>query len=107
MGFLQAGAVLGIFGCSYVMEKWGRKAGFIFSATLSIVAGVLLTASQGAGMFIAFRFVAGAGSYGFFAVSKFSPLGYTTLDRPARCANGNEQHPYGCQNLRRRILEVS
>lgn len=60
------------------MEKWGRKAGFIYCGSLSIIGGTILTASQDAGMFIAFRFFAGAGSYGFFAVSKYScRLDYT------------------------------
>lgn len=66
---VQAGAIFGIFGTSWVMEKWGRKAGILFCGTLSIISGTLLTASQNVGMFITFRFFAGAGSYGFFAVS--------------------------------------
>ena len=52
------------------MDKWGRKAGMIYCASLSIVGGALLCASQNVAMFIVFRFVAGAGSWGFLALSK-------------------------------------
>jgi MFS family permease len=52
------------------MDKWGRKGGVIYCSSLSIFGGVLLCASQNIGMFIAFRFFAGAGSWGFLALSK-------------------------------------
>jgi MFS family permease len=54
------------------MDKWGRKGGVIYCASLSILGGVLLCSSQNIGMFIAFRFFAGAGSWGFLAVSKYT-----------------------------------
>jgi MFS family permease len=50
------------------MDKYGRKMGVIYCATLSIIGGVCLTAAQDIGMFIAFRFFAGAGSWGFLAL---------------------------------------
>lgn len=53
------------------MDKWGRKGGVIYCASLSIFGGVMLCAAQNIGMFIAFRFFAGAGSWGFLALSKF------------------------------------
>jgi MFS family permease len=52
------------------MDKWGRKGGVIYCASLSIFGGVMLCAAQNIGMFIAFRFFAGAGSWGFLALSK-------------------------------------
>jgi sugar porter (SP) family MFS transporter len=68
-GVFQAGAVFGVLGGSWVMDKWGRKAGVIYCATLSLVGGALLCAAQDIGMFIAFRFFAGAGSWGFLALT--------------------------------------
>jgi MFS family permease len=66
----KAGAFFGILLGSFVMDKWGRKGGVIYCASLSIFGGVLLCASQSIGMFIAFRFFAGAGSWGFLALSR-------------------------------------
>lgn len=68
-GVFQAGAFFGILIGSLVMDKWGRKAGVIYCSTLSIFGGTLMCASQNIGMFIAFRFFAGAGSWGFLALS--------------------------------------
>jgi len=51
------------------MDKWGRKGGVIYCASLSILGGVLECASQNIGMFIASRFFAGGGSWGFLALS--------------------------------------
>lgn len=68
---VQAGAFFGILVGSWVMDKWGRKGGVIYCSCLSIFGGVMLCASQNIGMFIAFRFFAGAGSWGFLALSKF------------------------------------
>lgn len=65
----QAGAFFGVLIGSYVMDKWGRKVGMIYCATLSIIGGIMLCAAQDVAMFIAFRFVAGAGSWGFLALS--------------------------------------
>ena len=56
------------------MDEWGRKGGVVYCASLSIFGGVLLCASQNIGMFIAFRFFAGAGSWGFLALSKKDTL---------------------------------
>jgi fucose permease len=44
------------------MGKYGRKAGVLYAAVLSIIGGTFVAASQNVAMFIAFRFVAGAGS---------------------------------------------
>lgn len=53
------------------MDKYGRKGGVIFLSILSLVGGTIMTASQNIGMFIAGRFIAGGGSWGFLALSKF------------------------------------
>jgi MFS family permease len=57
------------------MDKWGRKAGVIYCSVLGLVGGALLCGAQNIGMFIAFRFFAGAGSWGFLALSEFLWLG--------------------------------
>jgi MFS family permease len=53
------------------MDRWGRKAGVIYCAAFSLVGGALLCGSQNIGMFIAARFIAGWGSWGFLAVSTY------------------------------------
>lgn len=68
-GIFQAGAVIGVLVMSSVADRWGRKGATYFCATLSIVSGILIAASQNVGMFIAFRFFAGAGSWGFLALT--------------------------------------
>lgn len=75
-GVFQAGAIFGILGGSWVMDKWGRKAGVIYCSTLSIIGGTCMAASQDIGMFIAFRFFAGAGSWGFLALGMFHLWAY-------------------------------
>jgi MFS family permease len=50
------------------MDKYGRKVGVVYCATLSIVGGVCLCAAQNIAMFIVFRFFAGAGSWAFLAL---------------------------------------
>jgi MFS family permease len=52
------------------MDRWGRKAGVWYCAFFSIIGGALLCGAQNVGMFIAARFIAGWGSWGFLAVSK-------------------------------------
>lgn len=69
-GLFQAGAVLGILSASYIMDGWGRKAGVLYCSFFSLVGGALLCGSRNVGMFIAARFIAGWGSWGFLAVSK-------------------------------------
>jgi MFS family permease len=51
------------------MDKWGRKAGTVFCATMSLIGGAGLTGSVNTTMFIIFRLIAGAGSWGFLALS--------------------------------------
>jgi MFS family permease len=61
------------------MDRWGRKAGTIFCSTLSIIGGAGLAGSVNTTMFIIFRLIAGAGSWGFLALSKSV---YTLLITP-------------------------
>ncbi|KAJ9496347.1 hypothetical protein LTR96_004373 [Exophiala xenobiotica] len=68
-GVFQAGAFVGVIIGSFVMDKWGRKAGTIFCSTLSIIGGAGLAGSVNTTMFIIFRLIAGAGSWGFLALT--------------------------------------
>ncbi|RVX65797.1 hypothetical protein B0A52_10328 [Exophiala mesophila] len=68
-GVFQAGGVFGILGVTIVMDKWGRKAGMWFCATLGLVGGALTCAAQGVAMFIAVRFLSGAGAWGFLSIT--------------------------------------
>lgn len=68
-GLFQAGAVLGILSASYIMDKWGRKAGVFYCSFFSLVGGALLCGAINIEMFIAARFIAGWGSWGFLAVT--------------------------------------
>lgn len=68
-GVFQAGAFLGVVIGSFIMDRYGRKMGTIFCATLSIIGGIGLVASVNATMFIIFRLIAGAGSWGFLALT--------------------------------------
>ena len=56
------------------MDRFGRKGGVIYLSVLSIVGGIIITASQNFGMFIVGRFFAGGGSWGFLALSLLLPF---------------------------------
>ncbi|OQV02402.1 hypothetical protein CLAIMM_07606 [Cladophialophora immunda] len=68
-GVFQAGAFLGIIIGSFIMDRWGRKAGTVFCAVMSLIGGAGLTGSVNTTMFIIFRLIAGAGSWGFLALT--------------------------------------
>lgn len=51
------------------MDKWGRKAGVFYCSFFSLLGGGLLCGSRNIAMFIAARFIAGWGSWGFLAVT--------------------------------------
>jgi MFS family permease len=68
-GVFQAGAFLGVIIGSFIMDRWGRKMGTIFCATCSIIGGAGLVGSVNSTMFIVFRLIAGAGSWGFLALT--------------------------------------
>jgi MFS family permease len=65
----QAGAAINVFIAGYVADKWGRKAAFHYCGLLSIFGGAMLCGSRNVAMFIVARFFAGAGSWGYLAVS--------------------------------------
>jgi MFS family permease len=56
------------------MDRWGRKAGVIYCSIFSLIGGALLCGAQNVGMFIAARFIAGWGSWGFLAVSTYTSM---------------------------------
>ena len=60
-GLFQAGATINVFIASWVCDKWGRKAGLIQCAILSLFGGALLVGSRNIAMFIVGRVFAGAG----------------------------------------------
>ncbi|EXJ75024.1 uncharacterized protein A1O5_01720 [Cladophialophora psammophila CBS 110553] len=62
-GLFSAGGVIGTLLLPTIADKWGRKWACAVSAILTIVSGALLAGSVNVGMFIAFRFIAGAGSF--------------------------------------------
>lgn len=62
-GLYQAGGFLAVFSISWLADKWGRRFAIGISALLNLISGVGLTASVHIGMFIFFRFVAGAGAF--------------------------------------------
>jgi MFS family permease len=43
----QAGAFFGVLVASYVMDRWGRKAGMIYCAFFSLLGGALLCGANG------------------------------------------------------------
>lgn len=58
----QAGGCLGALLVYVFADRWGRRAGIAFPAALSVFSAALLAGSVNIGMFIAFRFFAGAAS---------------------------------------------
>ncbi|KIX98818.1 uncharacterized protein Z520_05279 [Fonsecaea multimorphosa CBS 102226] len=67
-GVFQAGAFFGVLVGSWVMDKYGRKAGVMYCVILSIIGSTLLAAAQNIAMFITFRFFSGAGSWSMNAL---------------------------------------
>ncbi|ETI25912.1 hypothetical protein G647_02689 [Cladophialophora carrionii CBS 160.54] len=59
-GPVQAGGVIGAMLLPTVADKWVRKWACAVSAALEILSGAIMAASVNVGVFIAFRFVAGA-----------------------------------------------
>ncbi len=68
----KAGAVVGILVGALIVDKWGRKAGVIYSSVVSIIGLAGLTGSVNSEMFIAFRFIMGAGAWGYASVCKLT-----------------------------------
>lgn len=62
-GLFQAGAFFGAICISWVADAFGRKMSITIAASLVVISGALLASSVHIGMFLAFRFFAGMGSF--------------------------------------------
>ncbi|KAF2742385.1 MFS transporter [Sporormia fimetaria CBS 119925] len=62
-GIFQAGGVIGTLLLPLISDKFGRKWGIAVSAILAIISGALLAGSTHIGVFVAFRFIAGASAF--------------------------------------------
>ncbi|KAI1618273.1 MFS transporter [Exophiala viscosa] len=62
-GLFQTGGVIGSLLLPTVADKYGRRWACALSAILAIVSGAVMAGSVNVGMFIAFRFVAGAAAF--------------------------------------------
>ncbi|PMD50042.1 general substrate transporter [Hyaloscypha bicolor E] len=62
-GLFQAGAFFGSLGINVVGDRFGRKMSIIIPSLLVLVSGACLAGSVNVGMFIAFRFFSGMGSW--------------------------------------------
>ncbi|KAK5051910.1 hypothetical protein LTR84_002713 [Exophiala bonariae] len=62
-GLYQAGGFLAVFSVSWFADRWGRRFAIGISAFINLISGIGLTASVHIGMFIFFRFLAGAGAF--------------------------------------------
>ncbi|KAK5313084.1 hypothetical protein LTR93_011079 [Exophiala xenobiotica] len=68
-GVFQAGAAINVFLAGWVADKYGRKWGFHYCGLLSVLGGAMLCGARNSTMFIAARLFAGAGSWGYLAIS--------------------------------------
>ncbi|KAJ9615767.1 hypothetical protein H2200_001844 [Cladophialophora chaetospira] len=62
-GLFQTGGVIGTLLLPTVADKYGRKWACAVPAILAIISGAIMAGSVNVGMFIAFRFVAGAAAF--------------------------------------------
>jgi MFS family permease len=62
-GLFQAGAFFGSIGINIVADRFGRKMSIIVPSLLVLISGACLAGSVNIGMFIAFRFFSGMGSW--------------------------------------------
>ncbi|EME85865.1 uncharacterized protein MYCFIDRAFT_81836 [Pseudocercospora fijiensis CIRAD86] len=62
-GIFQTGGVIGTLTLAYWSDKFGRRGGLAISALLILLSGAILAGSVHIGMFLAFRFFAGAGTF--------------------------------------------
>ncbi|KEF53482.1 uncharacterized protein A1O9_10457 [Exophiala aquamarina CBS 119918] len=79
-GVFQAGGCFGILAVTYIMDRWGRKAGVMFVSGIGLFSGALVCASQGVVMFLVFRFFAGIASWGALTIT---PVFSSELAPPA------------------------
>ncbi|KIY02780.1 uncharacterized protein Z520_01245 [Fonsecaea multimorphosa CBS 102226] len=68
-GTFYAGSFCGLLVGSWVMDKYGRKAGVIYAAILGLIGTIGVTAAQNVAMFVVFRFFCGAGANSFLGVT--------------------------------------
>lgn len=62
-GIFQTGGVLGTLTLPWFADRWGRKGGLAISALYCLISGAVLAGSTHIAVFLAFRFVAGAGAF--------------------------------------------
>ena len=62
-GLFQAGAFIGALLVNVVGDRYGRKWAIAVSSILTIISGAFMAGSVHIGMFLAFRFVSGIGSW--------------------------------------------
>ncbi|OAP54331.1 MFS transporter, SP family, sugar:H+ symporter [Fonsecaea erecta] len=62
-GLFQTGGVIGTLCLPWVLDKYGRKWACAVPAVLAIISGACMAGAVHIGMFIAFRFVAGASAF--------------------------------------------
>ncbi|RVX66729.1 hypothetical protein B0A52_08922 [Exophiala mesophila] len=62
-GLYQAGGFLGVLTISWLADRWGRRFAIGVSAFICMISGALLAGSVHVGMFIAMRFLSGAGAF--------------------------------------------
>jgi MFS family permease len=66
-GLFQTGGVIGTLLLPWVADKWGRRWACATCCIILIISGAIMTASVDIGMFIAFRFFSGAGTFAILA----------------------------------------
>ncbi|KAH0841819.1 hypothetical protein Z517_06639 [Fonsecaea pedrosoi CBS 271.37] len=62
-GLFFAGSTIGVLIVPYISDRWGRKWAITVAAIVNLISGALLAGSVHVGMFLTFRFFAGASSY--------------------------------------------
>lgn len=106
--FDQAGGFFGVLSLAWVMDHWGRRAGLAYCAALSILGRTMCAAAQNVGMFIAFRFFDGAGTFATFIAGKMRTLSRELLTLSVAHANDDMgQSPSSVLSFVRRDIVVS
>jgi len=80
-GLFQTGGVIGTLTLPWIADTWGRRWGCAVSCMLLVVSGAVMTGSVNIGMFLAFRFFSGAGSFMILAavpilMNEIVPVGF-------------------------------
>ncbi|KAI0131935.1 general substrate transporter [Xylariales sp. AK1849] len=69
VGTCQAGAIFGCIFGAFIMDRWGRKAGFFVGCIITLLGLAGLTGAVNMPMFLAFRFIVGFGTWMHAVVS--------------------------------------